>query len=48
MNGIYLRASTTAVSSYDTNFWVLGAIYIAAKLGIADLLKDESKRLASW
>jgi ubiquinone/menaquinone biosynthesis C-methylase UbiE len=28
-----------------TSFWVLRAIYIAAKLGIADLLKDESKTI---
>jgi len=28
-----------------TSFWVLRAIYIAAKLGVADLLKDESKEI---
>jgi hypothetical protein len=28
-----------------TGFWVSRAIYIAAKLGVADLLKDESKKI---
>lgn len=34
-----------AMIRLTTSFWVLRAIYIAAKLGVADLLKDESKEI---
>ena len=36
---------SVAMLQMISGFWVLRAIYIAAKLGVADLLKDESKEI---